>query len=225
MAFTKPENSLRINAEAFYDPDPGKQEVSVVANPIVNHHILIGVQTSQTFQKSETSSWMASLGVEFVDPNAKIGKDFDAIDPIRMKEANRSFDSDYFVLRPTYQKESYLQASLSHSNAMGLYSLHYFKLLSRPFLRDDFYSLSNRWVNTVGLDISINMAERFDFGIDYKYDLDRKDIIVVGEVGYMASQKLLMGAGVELLRSPTDDSFWSAYRTNDSLFIRLSYLF
>lgn len=218
----KPENSLRINGEAFYVPT--QREFSVVANPIVNHHILLGFNATQNV-KHFGGTWTLSSGVELVDPNAKIGKDFDAIDPAGMEEANRQYDSDFFVLKPNYERESYWQGRLTRSDERATYSLQYFKLLSRPLLQDDFYSPANRWVNALGVEVKANLDQKFDLGLDLKYDFDRKDTLVVLEAGYMVNQDFLVGLGFEMLASPDENSFWAPYRANDSLFVRLGHLF
>ncbi len=216
----KPENSLRINAEAFVQ---GK-EIAVVANPIVNHHILLGLNATQDIDEVGRT-WTFSSGIEFVNPNAKIGQDFDAIDPIRLKENSRHFESNYFVLKPNYEKEFYWQGRISSFNEKISYSLHYFKLLSRPLTSDDFYSQSNRWINAVGLDIKAKLNKRFDIGFDLKYDFNRQDSIVTAEFGHILNKEFLFGVGLELLSSPQDGSFWAPYRANDSLYIRMGYAF
>ena len=211
----KPENSLRINATASYDIS--KKEISVLANPIVNHHILLGINATQNMENLG-QTWSISSGIEFIDPNAKIGNDFDAANPTR-------FESDFFVLRPNYDKEFYWQGKISRSDETTVYSLYYFKLLSRPFSGDNFYSQTNRWINALGVEARVNINKRFDFNLDLKYDFNRKDSLIVAEIGHVVNEEFLMGLGLELLSSPRTNSFWAPYRANDSLFVRLGHLF
>ena len=219
----KPENFLRINAEAVLDRSE-QREVSVTASPIVNHHVLLGANVSQSVEGID-GTWTLSLGAEYIDPNTKIGRDFDAIDPMQMKESNRHFKSNFFVLKPNYDRESYFQGSLSHSNEAALFSLNYFKLLSRPLIVDDFYSRSNQWIDALGVNIKVNADERFDLGLDVKYDLGREDFLIVAEVGYLVNREFFMGIGLEVLDSPRSDSFWAPYRANDSLYFRIGHIF
>ena len=216
----KPENFLRINAEAFIQ---GK-DIIVVANPIVNHHILLGLNAIQEIDEIGRT-WTFSSGIELVNPNAKIGKDFDAIDPMRLEESGRHFESNYFILKPNYDQEFYWQGRISSSSERISYALHYFKLLSRPLAGDDFYSQSNRWLNAVGLDIRANLNKRFDIGFDLKYDFTRQDTLLTAEFGHIVNKEFLVGLGFELLYSPRANSFWAPYRANDSLYVRLGHIF
>ena len=218
----KPENSLRINAEAGYNYQ--QEEISAVANPIVNHHTVLGLSAVQEF-KNLDRTWAVSSDLMMIDPNAKIGKDFDTIDPIRLKETGRSFESNLFTLRPNYDRESYWQGAVSRFGERFSYSLHYLKLLSRPLPGDDFYSQANRWINAFGLDIQTTIDERVDLGLDFKYDFDRKDVLAVAEVGYILNREILLGVGLELLRVPGSTSFWTPYRANDTLYVRLGHIF
>ena len=216
----KPENSLRINAEASVEGE----RISVMANPIVNHHIIGGLSVNQEIDDFDRT-WAFSSSIEFINPNAKIGKDFDAIDPMRIKENSRHFESNYFVLMPSYDKEFYWQGRVSFSNEQSSYSLHYFKLLSRPLVGDDFYSQANRWINAIGFDIKVNLNKRLDVGLDFKYDFDRKDNLLTAEFGHIINNTFLLGVGLELLSSPKDKSFWAPYRANDSMYVRMGHMF
>ena len=218
----KPENNLRVNAEAFYDLD--KREVSVFANPIVNHHMLFGINASQRIENI-AETWIVAGGVEFVDPNARLGKDFDSLDPIQLEENNRNFESDFFSVKPSYDREAYFQSSITRVDNLSSVSLNYFRLLSDQIVGDDFYSNTNRWVNAIGVNSAINLSDKVALGFDIKYDFDRKDTVLLGQVGYQVTQNFLAGLGVELLDSPNDDSFWAPYRANDSLYIRMGYIF
>ena len=216
----KPENSLRINAEVFVD---GKV-ISIVANPIVNHHTIVGLNANQDIELFDRI-WRFSSGVELIDPNAKIGEDFDAWDPMRLQESNRHFESNYFVLRPSYDKEFYWQGSISSFNENVSYSLRYFKLLSEAVLGDDFYSQSNRWINAIGFDIKANLSKNFDIGLDLKYDFNRKDILLTSELGHIINDEFLLGVGLEFLSAPDESSFWAPYRASDSFYVRMGHVF
>ena len=60
---------------------------------------------------------------------------------------------------------------------------------------------------------------------DLKYDLNRSDNIFKLEALYRLSPKASVKLGLELLKSPNMESYWSFYRANDTAYITLKYHF
>ena len=60
---------------------------------------------------------------------------------------------------------------------------------------------------------------------DFRYDLARKDQIVKAEGSYTFLNRATLNIGMELIKSPQDNSYWSAYRANDTVYSSLRFLF
>jgi hypothetical protein len=222
-ALYKPENSLRINAEAYYDLD--LKQVVVNADPVVNHHAVLGLGLQQNLSLALPGRTSVAANFEVIDPNAKLGKDFDVLTPIRMKEQNREFESEFFSIRPSYKRESHVTLALNHTNNFFDFGLNYFRLITDASSGDDFYSDSSRFENAVGMWLQARASETLTWLIDAKYDLNRTDVVVRSNIAYQITQNIQTGLGVEVLRAPKSESFWSSYRANDSFYISFGYIF
>lgn len=218
----KPENKIRANADAVLGQnDAGDYQINVTANPIVNHHMIYGVQVRQDFGDVKTVT-----GLDITDPNARLGKDFEIIDPVKMKESNRTFSSDYFSIAPAYDRESYFHSTayIDRTNYDILFS--YIQLLSdNKRGNDDFYSDAVKWKQAFGGKIRYFITDNFNVAADLKYDIARKDNILKLETQYRFAPQADLKVGAELFKSPQENSYWSAYRAHDTIYTQLRFLF
>lgn len=222
-AIYKPENNLRINAEAYYDLD--LKQVMVNADPVVNHHAVLGMGIEQRLPNTLRGKTTMIANFEVVDPNARLGKDFDVVDPVKMKQENREFESEFFKIKPNYKRESHATFALVHKDYLVDVGINYFRLLSEASSGDDFYSDTARFENAVGLWLQARPTESLSWLVDLKHDLTRKDFVIRTDLAYHFTPNFLTGVGVEALRSPSNNSFWSSYRANDSVYLSIGYVF
>lgn len=216
FAIYKPENKLRANASAFYD-NVTTNKVIVEADPTVNHHAYYGLQMYQAFGDVK-----ARGGLSYVDPNARLGKDF----PIDISNARKTFKSEYFTINPRYDKEAYAHGSLNLDRKKYKLSLNYIHLLSKNIRgNDDFFSDTVKWKSTFGGSITYFFNDYFDAMFDLKYDVERSDNILRGEIKYNYHKKLYLALGLEVLKAPEASSYWSYYRANDTLYSSIGYIF
>lgn len=217
FAIYKPENKVRINASAYYD-NLGTGKVNVTADPTINHHAYYGFQTYHAFGDIK-----ARGGVSYVDPNAKLGKDF----LVDISNARKTFKSEYFNINPRYDKEAYAHMSLNYDKHRKYkLTLNYIHLISGNIRgNDDFFSDTVKWKSTVGGGIQYFFNDSFDAAVDLKYDLIRSDNIIKGEVKYNYHKQITLALGLEILKAPDDASYWSYYRTNDTLYSTIGFIF
>lgn len=217
FAIYKPENKLRINASAYYD-NLVTGKVIVTADPTVNHHAYYGFTLFHGWEKTKLLG-----GFSYVDPNAKLGKDF----LIDISNARKTFRSDFFTINPRYDKEVYSHASLNYvepkSFEVGLNYIHLFSEDIRG--NDDFFSDTVKWKSTLGLMFKYYWLDRLSTLFDLKYDLKRKDNIVKAEAIYLFESQIRVSAGLEMLKAPKNSSYWSYYRTADTLYTQIGYVF
>ena len=217
FAIYKPENKLRINASAYFDNlITGK--VIVTAAPTVNHHAYYGFQVYQAFGDIK-----ARGGVSYVDPNARLGKEF----LFDIQNARKTFKSDYFNINPRYDKEAYAHMSLNYDKKKYYkLTLNYIHLLSNNIRgSDDFFSDTVKWKSTFGGGVQYFINDSFDVAFDLKYDVIRKDNIVKAEVKYNFDHKVVIALGMEVLKAPDNNSYWSYYRTSDTLYSTVGFVF
>lgn len=213
----KPERRLRINAEAYYDSSIDK--VVVNANPVVNHHIINGLDIRQKYKNTETT-----LGVITVDPNARLGADFDSIS-IEI-ENNRTLQSEFFKVEPIYTRETYGHYSTlfkMEESTFSLNYLHYFTDHEKG--SDDFYSDTVKWRSAAGVGASYQVNEWINSTLNLRYDLKRKDNLLNAQLILFPWRNSSVTFGTELIRSPQTNSYWSAYRANDTFYMNIGYIF
>lgn len=214
----KPENSLRMNADARYDQD--RDLVAVDASPLVNHHMYYGLQ-----YKQQMGDVQLVAAIDVNDPTAKFGNDFAVVDFSR--EEDKKFESEYFTIAPNYNKESYASISLNVNQGYYMISFNYINLVNDyERASDDFYSDTSKWKNTFGTRGRYYFTDTFNVMGDIKYDIERKDIILKSEATYgFWKNTASLNIGAELIKSPLKKSYWSAYRANDTIYTSLKFQF
>lgn len=217
FAIYKPENKLRVNAEAYYD-NTGLNQVVVSADPTVNHHANMGVQWDQEFGDVKVKT-----GLSYVDPNAKIGKDMPLFD---LKNSRKTFSSEYFSIAPRYDREVYAHMSANIFRRKYDLSLNYIHLLSENIRgADDFFSDAVKWKNALGGSVKYYFNDYFNCLLDLKYDLERRDNIFKSEIKYNWRNYIYAAMGIELLMAPDDTSYWSYYRASDTIYSSVGLFF
>ena len=218
FAIYKPENVLRSNAVAYYDNITLKQPV-VEASPTVNHHLNTGVELNHTFGEI-----VGRGGISYVNPNANLGKDFPI--PITNSRQSQPYDQTGVVINPRYEKEAYSHFSVNLDRDKYALSLNYIHLLTNDHrINDDFSSDAVKWKRAIGGSFIYYFSDDFSVSGDLKYDLARYDNILKGEIKYNYLHRINISIGVELLKSPTDTSYWSYYRADSSLYTALGFYF
>lgn len=217
FAVYKPENKLRINAEAYYD-NTTLNKVVVEADPTVNHHAYYGVQLFQEFGDVKVRG-----GLSYVDPNARLGRDIPLID---IQNARKTFDSDYFKIAPRYDKEAYSHISANIYREKYDITLNYIHLLSDNIRKsDDFFSDTVKWKRALGIGMTYYFNDYFNILADLKYDINRFDNIVKVEAKYNYHKKVYISLGLEMLKAPEDESYWSYYRAFDTVYSSIGFYF
>ena len=217
-AIYKPENNLRINAEAPYDPIDNR--VEVLAKPIVNHHVIFGFNMNQMI-----GFLNLDLGLTYVDPNARLGSDFDSLSG-DLDDERKTFTSEFFTVEPNYNRESFMTFSLAFEQkdfGAEVNGIHYFSKHEKG--SDDFYSDTVRWVSALGVGGYYSITDELHASGSLRYDLKRKDNLLDIETFWTPREHLRVGLGVEFIKSPKKNSYWSAYRSNDIIYTSVGYEF
>ncbi len=218
----KPERNLRVNAEAYYDPNIDK--VAVNANPIVNHHVILASDFRLFWEKTDFSA-----GLVYVDPTAKLGADFDSLSVSLDSNGNSNrnvLETDFFKVEPKYLRETYSHFRLNHrfqDFTLSLNGIYYFS--KHPKGSDDFYSETVKWVQAAGVGGLYHINEWSQLGFSLRYDFKRKDNLLNAQYIITPWRSSIFTFGAELIKSPETTSYWSAYRTNDTFYFNAGYTF
>jgi hypothetical protein len=220
MFMYRPENLLRINADAYTSEDLDFVEVN--ANPIVNHHAILSFNVKQ-----EIGGYGNLTGaLDVVDPNASLGKDAKKVYLSDLKENDRIYETEYFNVSPSYERISYLHLAWDKLFNSSYYRLGYIHLLSQnDYAGDDFYSSPVKWRSAVNLYHESLLTDKVPFLVDLKYDFINQDLLIKSGVQYKIFKNFSAGVTVEFLKAPKNESYWSRMRTNDSVYSDITFLF
>jgi hypothetical protein len=214
----KPETSLRMNAEAYAELDA---TITATANPLVNHH---GIYGASLDIKGEGLSW--NTNIQVVDPNVNLAGDFEVVDPFKLKQSNRQFTSEFFSVRPNYQKQTYLTSKLTVKRFDQEVGIHAIYLLEgRDSLGDDFLSDAPKWHAALGGSIKLRYSYNWFASASYQYDVQRSDQILQFGSSYYFAKNTSLGFGGKLLRSPEIQSYWYPHRAEDQVSVFLKRFF
>lgn len=206
----KPETNLRMNAEAYAELDA---TITAVANPLVNHH---GIYGASLGFGGDRVSWTTNIQV--VDPNVNLAGDFEVVDPFKLRQDNREFTSEFFSVRPNYQKQAYLTSEIlinSFDQQIGLHGIYL--LEGRDGLGDDFLSDAPKWHAALGGSLKLRYSYKWFASASYQYDLQRSDQILQFASSYYFAKYTSVGFGGKLLRSPNIQSYWYPHRAEDQI--------
>ncbi len=214
----KPENKLRVNAEGKLNKNLDR--VDVVATPQVNHHLVYGVGADQKL----TRRLKMAAGFEVIDPNAHLSTDLGIVDPTIIKNNKRNFDAEYFKVQPNYQKQSYAHFATNYDAAYCRLGLNYlYNFAKQP--GDEVFGDSVKWHNAVGASVDYNFNDNLSMLMDYKYDIKMGDNVIKNELSYRFLNQMSIAVGLELIKAPREDSYWSVYRENDTVYSNFGYSF
>jgi len=205
----KPEPGIRINATGFYD-QTGSDRAVVKAKPFVNYHYFWGSGCDKTFDSVLSGSLDISGGIEGVIPN---------------RGTDESFEFEALKIQPVYERITYLSAEAKWSNPYASLSLNSLYLADGDTVNTNVFAEKPRWRQAVGGQFSWDILERLSVFMDYKYDLKTRDTALLTRIDYRMFKHVSIGAGLQVLDSPDDNSFWAPFRSNDSVIGELAYLF
>lgn len=204
FALLKPEPMIRINATGFYEQNT-VERATVFAKPFVNQHVIIGGDLHQKFNYFSMRS-----GLWYIDP--KKGSDPD-------------FNFTSLKIQPTFNTEQYFFTTLEGDFNHLLWAIQGIELISRDNRSDDLFAKTSKWRRALGLSMDYVALEKHIFGFNYRQDFEMDDQLLKGEWDYNFYRSAHLILGFELLFSPSSYSYWSPYRSNDSLYTQLNYVF
>ncbi len=203
----KPEGQARINATGEYQLD--KDRALVKAKPFANHHMVAGAQADHHFLGL---NW--SAGLLYVRP---------------MLNGDPNFQFQNLKFEPLYNEERYglfqVELDRSYFKANVSYLKGEEKILKGAKDENNLFGGMPKWKNAIGAGLDFWVTDFWGFGGDWKMDMERQDRIFSQFVTAKFFKSAQVKAGMEVLVSPNNDSYWSQFRSNDTFFTNLSYIF
>lgn len=212
----KPEPRLRINAAVNYVEN---RTAFVDATAAVNHHFVSGGEVKWDINDNYT----IYTGATFVDPTARLAGDFDSL-TAKLSTEEEEFSNRFIKIEPKYENEVYTYAALTYRQPIFSITAHGLKYLTEHNQgSDEVYSETTRWDTAGGLSGSYALTERLITSAHLRYDFVRKDNLLKGDINYNPFRKFIVGFALETLKAPSEESFWSPYRAQDTVTTYIKY--
>lgn len=207
----KPEPGIRIVATGYYDQLESERAV-VQAKPFINHHTFYGASYSYDFSgKDEETGTSVHFAYDGISPDRGTDTVFDQFESLK--------------IQPVYERVSYATSSLRWRSPFLKTGLNFIELIEGGTPNTNVFAKKARWNRAMGVDLNWSVTDSFNIIADYKFDFLTKDMGFIARADYGFTRHIFVGAEVQIIDSPSDSSFWTPYRSNDSLLGRFSYLF
>ena len=214
FGMVKPESKLRSGAYGYYeqiDDDAAKMRIRGFS---LKHSVYGGY-----------------VNFPIMDYNLKVGAIYINPDP-NSAEKFKPESYENYQYEPDIFKERYYTISLSGAWGRTGISLNY--ISGKETLIQKFDESSNaeplfgsemKWQNALGIHVYHEFMDRFSLDAKVQADIDKLDRLFNAELKYKYSNFAEILVGAEILDAPDDSSFWSTFRSNDSTYAKLSYIF
>ncbi len=217
FAIYKPENVWRQHIVGNLSEDVSTVEVEIT--PIVNYHVIYGLDIRQKISKIDVQ-----IGYKIIDPNGDFKEKFPVIGN-NLETVHPSYDSEYFQITPKYRQKRYFHAQTGYEGRSVDFNLFALQSQGDQQSGDSFSGDVVKWKRAVGFLFNYKLTDKFNMLLDIKYDIKMEDNTLKNEINYKPFKHFSLAMGMELLRAKRDDSYWSAFRSNDLVYSKVAFVF
>lgn len=202
----KPENNISIAAEVVAESD--LSAINVEATPQFYYHNIAG----------------GNIEIKFSDELKAYGSAI-SINPNNVPDGSQPF-IQYTGLKPNKKKEEYLSGGLLYSDGDFKGHVGYIARVSEFDKENDILVDLPRWNQAVHVALSKNLTRKLFVGLDYKFDMLTEDRLTMFNTSYSFGPSVIASLGVNIIGTdPKQESFWSKFENNDSVYSSLKYKF
>jgi len=203
-AISKAENQIRLNANGALDAL--NDRVFVQAKPFISKHNILGTSISHNWKKHH-QAYMSYYRI------------------IPQKEKIEAFEFESLKIEPVYTVESYGTLSYQYQNSRGKISGNYIHTFEGRNPLDGIFTKKAYWLDAANISIDYRLSERIKLKGSYTYDFSKKDVLTSFDANIKFNKHFSSEVGAIFLDVPNDSSFWANYKSNDSIYTKVSYIF
>ena len=201
----KPENSLSTAAEIKYEVDDNRVFADIT--PQVYYHDVLGGELKIKPTKNITL-YGSVMGVY----------------PSKYPDGDEPY-IEYTGIKPEKRKEEYAGGGIAFGHEWFNTGINYVARISKYDRKNDLLAEYPRWNQAYHIFANTRIYSRFLVGLDYKYDMLTEDRLAMFNASYHAKNGVQIALGVNVIGSGTDESYWSDFVNNDSVYASLAYKF
>lgn len=202
----KPENSVSVTAEVHYDTTV--DEIFVDVTPQFYYHDIKGAEATY---KLGSGMKLYGSSISIVPNNFPDG------DEPLLK---------YTGIKPKKKNEDYIGGGFKYNRYGHRAHLGYLARVSEFDRENEILVEYPRWNQALLLQYNTSLTRKLSLGLDVKYDMITEDRLTMVKANYVFGKNLVAGFGFNMIgTSPAQDSYWSKYENNDSVYSSLKYNF
>lgn len=199
----KPENNIRAAGDARLTPN-GQIIANITAK--LYYHELFG--TTATLKYNDFKTYLSFFRI---DP-----KNSPVNDPLLVQ---------YVKIETELERRDYAGFGVSKEGSRYKTGANWIALLSSPKASQDLLGNKSRFREALNYFLTINITEKLKNTFDMKLDFIKGDKIFMEDLSYDFGKGWVGSFGFNLIDAPSDNSFWSAFRSNDAVYGSASYSF
>lgn len=203
----KPENNISTSAEVKYQTPEKRLFVDIT--PEVYYHDVKGGNIELEIEEWNTTLYGSAISI--------------------VPEKNPDGGSpliQYTALKPRKLQEDYLSTGLIFDNGRVKGHAGYIARVSEYDRESDLLAEYPRWNQAVHLAMSFNATRKIGVSLDYKFDMLTEDRLTMVHTSYRFGPNVFAGLGVNIIgTNPDEESFWTRFENNDSVYSSLKYTF
>jgi hypothetical protein len=206
-ALKKPENGTSISAEVKYETD--NKRIFVDVTPQFYYHDIGGLEANLEFEEYNTRVFFSAI----------------SINPEASPEGGKLL-YEYTGIKPRKLKEEYLSSGVEYNSGDFKVIGGYIARVSDFDKKNDILVEYPRWNQAVHFGIDKRITRKLSVSLDYKYDMLMEDRLTMFNTEYRFGPSVVANLGVNIIgTNPDEESFWSDYENNDSVYTSLKYTF
>lgn len=203
----KGDNSAKMEANGRYILKKGKESgyAKVDVYPkVINHH-LFGASSKVKLNK------YFSVSVSYDESIPK--------DNVLNSKGER-----FYRFAQTIYSEKYFTANTTYKNEKLDLRLNYLYLINQNEIENDIFRAVPRWYDAIGFYGSYKIFRRVKLTGEFRQDFSTKDVTIRTAADFLANKNTAITLGAEFVQS-INDTFWSNYKNNDSIYVNAKLIF
>jgi hypothetical protein len=203
----KPENKISVSAEIKYKNEDGV--IFVDATPEIYYHDVRGGNLTLDLPKYDLALYGSFISVA----------------PNEYPDGNTQY-IEYTGIKPNKKQEDYISSGMTYDNGDLKITGGYIARVSEFDRESDILVEYPRWNQALNFAVSKNLTRKFHVEFDYKFDMLTEDRITMFNTSYRFGPNIVASLGFNVIgTSSSQESFWSQYENNDSVYSSMKYKF
>ena len=146
------------------------------------------------------------------------------IDP-KNAPANDPLFVQYIKIETQLEARNYGGLGIAKHGERFTAGVNWIALLTAPKTGNDLLGNKSRFREALDVFLTWKITEKLTNTFDIKFDVMKRDKIIMEEIGYEFGRGFVGSLGANLIDAPKDSSYWAKFRANDAVYANMAYNF